>query len=1090
MHKFGLLSWVIVVFGCTTHGDPQPEPSAEEPRLLVAELQPPVLDPPVSGPVLGQRPAPELRWTEARCDVPPVSLTASDGSGLQLTRFAAEAVVHGPLAFTELRLVFHNPEDRQIEGRFSVTLPEDAAISRLAMNIDGRWQEGEVVEKQAARIAYEDFLHRRQDPALMEREAGNIYSARVFPIPANGEKQLIVSYSQELTGTEPYRLPLCGLPSVGALDVEVHVEQAIVDGTAPSRWSEASFEVHERQHAPRGDVEVHNLGASAAYGVGSGELMIASISPRIDVDAQAIARAVILFDTSASRANDFSGQVARLGELVRALGASQPGLLIEVLAFDQDVEQVYAGLAVEFGEAAAAKLIARGPLGASAFDLALDAVASASQRGVVPDRLILVSDGMLTAGAELDALAARLQQLEADGLRRLDVIVDGNSADQAALTALARGELPEHGVVLRGSTPLREIVERLGASTRSGIKVEVEGATWVWPKQLDGMQPGDATLIYAQLSSAKLGAHDGERVNVKVTLDGETTEVPMLSAPVPLLERAQSRAIIAAHEAALLGELTPEAAASIRADIIEESVRSRVLSDLTALLVLETEADYRRFGIERNALADILVVGEQGVELLRRGDDALVVARRDPRTWQADDHDKKNKITSASRGSDDGGSDDGGSEDAFASDARKADDGSSDMLAGVSSHTGQGYGVGHGRAAIAARSESRAAPEDVMRDPMPEPSRDEPSERGEQPLAPEPIHEAPSSESEPSNGDDEPADTNGGSEPPPDSERPGSESEPPPRANAHVGRYATIMRWVSRGEIEQARADARAWVAEAPGDVLAMVALGDVLAATDERAAAARAYGSLIDLYPARTDIRRMAGARLEALDEAGLALAEDSYRRALEQRPDHPSGYRLLAWVLVKRGALAEAFDVLERSVAREYPDDRYAGVKSVLRQDLGIVAAIWIAREPAREVEIRERVLAQHTRVDNRYSMRFVLNWETDANDVDLHVWDDEGGHAFYGATTLASGGELTADVTTGYGPEAFVINGRKSGFPYRLMAHYYARGAMGYGMGKLEVLEHDGQGNIAFSEHPFVVMKDDAWVDLTLLRHRLLR
>jgi tetratricopeptide (TPR) repeat protein len=1070
MRKFGLLSGLIVGFGCTTHVDPQPEASADAPRPPVVEVQPPASDPsgPGFGPVLGERPAPELRWTEARCDVPPVSLTASDGSGLQLTRFAAEAVVHGPLAFTELRLAFHNPEDREIEGRFSVTLPEDAAISRLAMNIDGRWQEGEVVEKQAARIAYEDFLHRRQDPALMEREAGNVYSARVFPIPAKGEKQLIVSYSQELTGTEPYRLPLCGLPSVGALDVEVHVEQAIVDSFAsgePSRWSEASFEVHERQHAPRGDVEVHNLGAGVAYGVRSGELMIASISPRIDVEAQAIARAVILFDTSASRANDFSGQVARLGELVRALGVSQPGLLVEVLAFDQDVEQVYAGLAVEFGEAAAAKLIARGPLGASAFDLALDAVADA-----VPERLILVSDGMLTAGAELDALAARLQQLEADGLRRLDVIVDGNSADQAALTALARGELPEHGVVLRGSTPLREIVERLGASTRSGIQVEVEGATWVWPKQLDGMQPGDATLIYAQLG-AQLGEQDGERVNV--TLDGETTRVPMLSAPAPLLERAQSRAIIAAHEAALLGELTPEAAASIRADIVEASVRSRVLSDLTALLVLETEADYRRFGIERSALADILVVGEQGVELLRRGDDALVVARRDSRTWQTNERSKERKDKIAL------GSDDGplGSEDAFASDdLKKADDGSSDLLAGVPGRSGEGYGAGPGRAAISpprvasarnrtARPEARGAPDDGMRDPMPEPVRDESSEQpstpDEQPPTPEPSREAP-----------------------------GSKVEPPPRANAHVGRYATIMRWVSRGEIERARADARAWVAEAPGDVLAMVALGDVLAATDERAAAARAYGSLIDLYPARTDIRRMAGARLEALDEAGLALAEDSYRRALEQRPDHPSGYRLLAWVLVKRGALADAFELLERSVAREYPDDRYAGVKSVLRQDLGIVAAIWIAREPTREAEIRERVLAQHTRVDNRYSMRFVLNWETDANDVDLHVWDDEGGHAFYGATTLASGGELIADVTTGYGPEAFVINGRKSGFPYRLMAHYYARGAMGYGMGKLEVLEHDGHGNIAFSEHPFVVMKDDAWVDLTLLRHRLLR
>src|SRR5690606_26964744 len=131
----------------------------------------------------------------------------------------------------------------------------------------------------------------------------------------------------------------------------------------------------------------------------------------------------------------------------------------------------------------------------------------------------------------------------------------------------------------------------------------------------------------------------------------------------------------------------------------------------------------------------------------------------------------------------------------------------------------------------------------------------------------------------------------------------------------------------------------------------------DVHVAADDPSAAARAYGSLIDLYPARADIRRMAGARLEALDDVGLALAEDSYRRAIEQRPDHPSGYRLLAWVLVKRGELAEAFEVLERSLDREYPEGRYLGVNTVLRQDLGIVAAIWIARDPAREAEIRER-------------------------------------------------------------------------------------------------------------------------------------
>ena len=79
-------------------------------------------------------------------------------------------MVEEPLAFTELRMVFENPNDRQIEGRFEIDMPPGAAISRFAMKIHGRWQEGEVVERQAARVAYEYFLHRKQDPALLENK--------------------------------------------------------------------------------------------------------------------------------------------------------------------------------------------------------------------------------------------------------------------------------------------------------------------------------------------------------------------------------------------------------------------------------------------------------------------------------------------------------------------------------------------------------------------------------------------------------------------------------------------------------------------------------------------------------------------------------------------------------------------------------------------------------------------------------------------------------------------------------------------------------------------------------------------------------
>ena len=37
------------------------------------------------------------------------------------------------------------------------------------------------------------------------------------------------------------------------------------------------------------------------------------------------------------------------------------------------------------------------------------------------------------------------------------------------------------------------------------------------------------------------------------------------------------------------------------------------------------------------------------------------------------------------------------------------------------------------------------------------------------------------------------------------------------------------------------------------------------------------------------------------------------------------------------------------------------------------------------------------------------------------------------------------------------------------------------MGYGMGVLEILRHDGKGGLAFEHRPYVVMTDGAFVDL---------
>src|SRR4051812_10394186 len=56
----------------------------------------------------------------ARPAGPPISLTASDGTGLQIVALSARAVVEDPLAFTELHLTFRNPQPRQLEGNFEI----------------------------------------------------------------------------------------------------------------------------------------------------------------------------------------------------------------------------------------------------------------------------------------------------------------------------------------------------------------------------------------------------------------------------------------------------------------------------------------------------------------------------------------------------------------------------------------------------------------------------------------------------------------------------------------------------------------------------------------------------------------------------------------------------------------------------------------------------------------------------------------------------------------------------------------------------------------------------------------------------------
>jgi hypothetical protein len=187
----------------------------------------------------------------------------------------------------------------------------------------------------------------------------------------------------------------------------------------------------------------------------------------------------------------------------------------------------------------------------------------------------------------------------------------------------------------------------------------------------------------------------------------------------------------------------------------------------------------------------------------------------------------------------------------------------------------------------------------------------------------------------------------------------------------------------------------------------------------------------------------------------------------------------------LLRAGRPAEAFEAIARGQARSYPP-KFPGVDRILAEDLGLAAAAWIRSDPERQEELLARLRKAEVPPEDGPSVRFVLVWETDANDVDFHIHDPFGGHAYFRERQLPSGGELYADVTQGYGPECFTIRGPAAGraYPYRLQAHYYSRGPMGYGMGSLQIIEHDGQGELRFEERPYVIQEDGAYVDLGII------
>ncbi len=547
---------------------------------------------------------------------------------------------------TTIDQTFFNHLERNLEGIYQFPLPPDAAIARLAMYVDGQRMEAGVVARDRGRDIYEQIVHTRRDPALLEWMQGNLFQVRIFPLPGRTEKRVLLSYTaalDELYGRGELRVPIPAIDTpVGKVTYRVRVVGAagreFVSHNQPFELRDdggdliAEFEAVD--HAIGADI-VATLSSGAPGVVPPGvehhrmrhedgrRHVALRLRPDLQAELDALGRSetsapardiVVLFDSSASRGPaELDAQRRFVEALLDRLDA---GDRVAVLRFDTAMGWATPSLEplATLDRRALAAALGEAKIGLGATDLGaaideglarLSSVPAPSDDGRerVP-MLVYLGDGLAqefgdSAGSGNDTverLAARVRDQAT-----FVAVSFGAAYDEPALERLAAAGEGLHLHIEEGEPVSWRALELL--TTLSTTRVLDLDASL-----LDaGGQPIASTRTHASARSladgetfellAELGAQEPDPVAVELRgrAGGQAwtkrIELPPAAEGARWIPRNWARA----HVAALT-----EAGIETNADEITKlGLEHFLVTPTTSLLVLETEQMYRDFAVHR-----------------------------------------------------------------------------------------------------------------------------------------------------------------------------------------------------------------------------------------------------------------------------------------------------------------------------------------------------------------------------------------------------------------------------------------------------------------------------------------------------------
>lgn len=999
-----------------------------------------------------QRPAPASEASPLP-DVAPVSLSDPDGQELVLEDLSARAAIQGPLSLTELELRFRNPKPRRIEGRFTCTLPANAAISRFAKEVNGQLMEGEVVERLRANQVYESFLHQMRDPALLEQDQGNRFSARIFPIEANGTVRLLLSYSTLLplhNGVRTWSLPLRGAPKIGHFAFRAFVQPLPGEETVGqqktsgglSRSTADVYSTEEADYTPQHDIELSfrpTASASRARILRAGDFYLAAFRPEVHPTDTYPDMGPWLFyvDTSASSAEAAEHRIRALEQI---LGALPPTSTVQVRAFDQEIVTLGSGTAAEMARSIGGLLRARLFLGGTDLGAVLRDIAKTKPSGTV----VVASDFVATLGAtdrkELNDAIKALPYM------RLHALILGSREDAPTAKAITAGR----GRVVR--VPFTEQLDRRAIEAASALEGELgksfdvadASAEWVYPTHFDDVHGDDELIV---LGKTKAGAEPAARLAGAAATELQRSTLPAGTFG-PLLEREGYRAYLDYLGEREANEPSEAVRRALATEQVRLSVEQRVVIPRTTMLVLETEWDYQRFGLDRRALASILTIDAGGIGRIdRRGAQQFTplppmpvpVLKSAPAPRQ-----ERDRATNEPSGAPAPVPAPAPADfDAVQEVAKQSNTAEAITVTSAAPVEGgvEGGTVGGVVGGVIGGAAPPPAPPLV--------TTGEPTAITAPRVPPPPAPAVPRPEPRPQREESDTSWTKIAKPTRDDVEELQAKLHKDPRDRELYNQLSEAL--AALGEWSALRTVALQWQPYDPENPQVYEVLGNADEHLGNAGEAARANASLIEVAPAKPELLQRAGLLLLRTKKA--SLAETPLRRALELRPDRVNSYRHLALMLWLDGRPEEAARVLESATQQHFPD-WLRDVQRVVREELGYVYRAWMEKEPSRRAEIAARARDYAVDLDRTDALRVTLAWETDANDVDLHVVDPDGEESYYAHRDTKSGLTLYDDITQGFGPEVIRTDKLERG-TYHIGVRYFSAGPMGVSRGIVVVM-----------------------------------